>query len=152
MSLKPRARSFNGSLMVRQFHVYLSMLIAPSILMFAVTGGLQIWRLQQGHAGYTPPAIIEKLGRVHIDQVYAKREPRKAPPAPAAGARAPEAPRPVPLAKRLLQWFFTVVAAGLFLSTALGIWMGVTVSRWKVAARWLVVVGTIAPVLILSLA
>ena len=59
------------------------------------------------------------------------RPPRKAP-APSAGpARAPEA---VPLKKTLLKAFFAVVAVGLFLSTLLGIWMGVTVSRWKVAA------------------
>ncbi|CAN5190400.1 hypothetical protein BH09PSE1_BH09PSE1_11810 [soil metagenome] len=136
------------SMLVRQFHVYLSMLIAPSLLMFSLTGGLQIWRLQQGHPGYTPPPIVEKLGRVHIDAVYAMRPPRKAAPAPAGPARPPEA---VPLKKQILKWFFTLVAAGLFASTVLGIWMGVTVSRWRIAARWLVGVGAILPIVVLLL-
>ena len=53
------------------------------------------------------------------------------------------------MSKRLLQWFFTLVACGLFVSTLLGVWMGVTASRWKVSARWLLAVGAAAPVILL---
>ena len=153
MSLQPSRRPVAWPLLARQFHTYLSMLIAPSVLMFAVTGGLQIFRLQEAHPGYTPAPIVEKLGRVHKDQVFAVSPPRAARPAAvgAAPRKAAEARRPTPLSKRLLQWFFVVVSAGLFLSTCLGIYMGVTVSRWKVAGRWLVAIGTVLPIVILLL-
>lgn len=145
-------------MLIRQGHLFLGMIIAPSILMFAITGGLQIFRLQESHEGYTPPPIVEKLGRMHMDQVFALKKPRPAPvaaPAPAdAPAAAVEAARPEPkpappLSKVLLQWFFTLVAVGLVLSTLMGVWMGVMVSRWKITARWLLLAGTVLPVLML---
>lgn len=156
MTSKLSPRSIAWPMLARQCHTYLGMLIAPSVLMFAVTGGLQIFRLQEAHAGYTPAPVIEKLGRLHKDQVFAVSPPRA--PRPAADAavskaapKAAEAPRPTSLSKRLLQWFFVVVSVGLFLSTALGIYMGVMLSRWRIAARWLVAVGAILPVLFLLL-
>jgi len=143
-------------MLARQYHTYLGMLIAPSVLMFAVTGGLQIFRLQEAQPGYTPAPIVEKLGRLHKDQVFAVSPPRAPRPATAPTTeggtvekKEAEAPRTVPLSRTLLQWFFVLVSVGLFVSTALGIWMGVTVSRWKVQARWMVAVGTVLPVLIL---
>ena len=42
-----------------------------------------------------------------------------------------------------------MVAIGLFVSTALGIWMGAMQSRWKVTARWLLLAGIVIPVLVL---
>lgn len=145
-------------MLIRQAHLFLGMLIAPSVLLFAITGGLQIFRLQESHEGYTPPPVIEKLGRMHMDQVYALKKPKAAPAAAPVEAAAPAAvveeakpePKPAPpLSKQLLQWFFTLVAVGLVLSTLLGVWMGVMVSRWKVTARWLLLAGTVLPVLML---
>jgi hypothetical protein len=146
-------------MLIRQGHLFLGMLIAPSVLMFAITGGLQIFRLQESHEGYTPPPVIEKLGRMHMDQVYALKKPKAAPAAAPVAASGPAAtaaaaprsePKPAPpLSKLLLQWFFTLVAVGLVLSTLLGVWMGAMVSRWKVTARWLLLAGTVLPVLML---
>ena len=107
--------------------------------------------------------MLERFGRLHKDQVFSlpkKRAPEAAPvpravepavTAPAAVATpAVEAPRPgPPLSKVLLQWFFTLVAVGLVVSTLLGMWMGVMLSRWKVTARWLLLAGTVLPVLFL---
>jgi hypothetical protein len=150
-------------MLIRQGHLFLGMIIAPSILMFAITGGLQIFRLQESHEGYTPAPILERFGRLHKDQVFSlpkKREPRPeaatpaaaeaTPAAPVAAAPQAEAPRPgPPLSKVLLQWFFTLVAVGLVVSTLLGVWMGVMLSRWKITARWLLLAGTVLPVLML---
>ena len=146
-------------MLIRQAHLFLGMLIAPSVLLFAITGGLQIFRLQESHEGYTPPPILEKLGRMHMDQVYALKKPKAAPAAAPVAASGPAAtaaaaprsePKPAPpLSKLLLQWFFTLVAVGLVLSTLLGVWMGAMVSRWKVTARWLLLAGTVLPVLML---
>jgi hypothetical protein len=146
-------------MLIRQAHLFLGMLIAPSVLLFAITGGLQIFRLQESHEGYTPPPIVEKLGRMHMDQVYALKKKRAEPVAAPVEAAAPAAavveaarpePKPAPpLSKLLLQWFFTLVAVGLVLSTLLGMWMGAMVSRSRVSARWLLLVGTVLPVLML---
>ena len=149
----PNARPIPWSMILRQTHTVVGMVIAPSILMFAVTGGLQIFRLQESHPGYTPAPLIEKLGRVHKDQVFAVQPPRPPRPETArpAGAAAPqEAETPAtPLSKSLLQWFFVLVAVGLFLSTLLGVWMGVTMGRLKIVARWALLAGTVIPVAIL---
>lgn len=154
--MKPTRRPVAWPLLARQYHSYLGMLIAPSVLMFSVTGGLQIFRLQEAHPGYTPAPIVEKLGRVHKDQVFAVSPPRPPRTAAKTGAekgmpRAAGSQAATPMSKRLLQWFFVVVSVGLFISTAFGIYMGVTVSRWKIAGRWLVALGTILPVVILLL-
>lgn len=175
----PSSRPIAWATLIRQLHLWIGMLIAPTVLMFAFSGSLQIFRLQEAHAGYTPPAVIEKLGRLHKDQVFAvaKKRPARAGPAdehdhehedaagaadehehaaaaPASAAAAPpaEKPRSGPtLSKRLLQWFFTLVSVGLFVSTLFGIWMGVAVSRWKVSARWLLAAGVALPVVLVLL-
>lgn len=145
-------------ILIRQSHLFVGMIIAPSVLLFAITGGLQIFRLQESHEGYTPLPIVEKLGRMHMDQVFALKK-RKAEPqpaaapaeaaAPAVATPAPE-PKPAPpLSKVLLQWFFTFVAVGLTLSTVAGVWMGVTLGRQRVAARWALLAGTVIPLLML---
>lgn len=156
----PTRRPIAWPVLIRQWHLWLGMLIAPSLLMFAFSGALQIFRLQESHEGYTPPAVIERMGRLHKDQVFAPEKKRPARPAavaepaaaqPAAGAQA-ETPRPGPtLSKQLLQWFFTLVSVGLIVSTLLGIWMGAVLSRWKVSARWMLGAGVVVPVLLILL-
>jgi len=155
----PTRKPIAWPILIRQGHLFLGMIIAPSILMFAITGGLQIFRLQESHEGYTPPPIIEKLGRMHMDQVYALKKKKAEPAAVSVEAPVPVSvpveaakpePKPAPpLSKVLLQWFFTLVAVGLVLSTLLGVWMGVMVSRSKITARWLLLAGTVLPVLML---
>ena len=70
-------------MLIRQLHLYLGVFIAPSILFFAFTGSLQLFSLHEAHGAYKPPALIEKLGSLHKDQVFADKAKR---PAPAAGA------------------------------------------------------------------
>ncbi|WP_428150468.1 hypothetical protein [Brevundimonas sp.] len=147
----PDARPIPLSMILRQTHNIVGMVIAPSILMFAVTGGLQVFRLNESHAGYTAPLIVQKLGRVHKDQVFAVKPP-KPPRVQAPGApKAESADRGTPLSNTLLQWFFVLVSVGLFVSTLLGIWMGATMGRLKIAARWALLAGTVIPVAILLL-
>ena len=159
VAASPPRRPIAWPMLIRQWHLWLGMLIAPSLLMFSFSGALQIFRLQESHTGYTPPAVIERMGRLHKDQVFAPEKKRPAPPAasapasaqPAVAARA-EAPRPGPtLSKRLLQWFFTLVSVGLVVSTLLGVWMGAVVSRWKISARWMLAAGAVVPVLLILL-
>ncbi|NBB52605.1 hypothetical protein GVN24_30445 [Rhizobium sp. CRIBSB] len=148
------SRPLISPMLIRQAHVVISMFVAPSLLMFSATGAVQIFRLHESHPGYTPLPIVEKLGRVHRDQVYAMRPPRPQRPAaarPAAPAAAAPKEEATPISKLLLQWFFCAISIALVISTALGIWMGLTVTRWKMASRIALIAGAVLPVLILLL-
>lgn len=134
--------------LVRDWHAWIGALIAPSVLFFATTGVLQIWSLHEAHGGYTPPALIERLGALHKDQRLALKH--RAPPQ-AARARAPvaahppERPKPATL---LLKAFFTAVAAGLVVSTLAGIWMALSQGRQRRTLGVLMLIGAVTPVVL----
>jgi len=137
---------------IRTWHTYIGILIAPSVLFFALTGALQLFSLHEAHDSYTPPALVEKLASLHKDQVFALKE-REHEPESAAGAQPQDHPGEPKeedagpsLGTRLLKWFFLIVAAGLIASTSLGLWMGLTHLRHKGVGWWLLLVGTIIPV------
>ena len=147
----------NLSRLVRQLHLYVGVLIAPSILFFAATGALQLFTLHEANraSGYTPPAVIQKLSEVHIHQRFAA-PPKKRPGPPKAGpatqappvaVKPPEADEGVPPIK----WVFLAASVGLVLSTLLGLWMGLTQSRNRRLAFALLALGAVVPVLLLAL-
>ncbi|OXE35005.1 MAG: hypothetical protein CGW95_16520 [Phenylobacterium zucineum] len=154
MSDRPRTNPALRLAFIRQIHVYVSALIAPSLLMFAVSGGLQIYRLHEGHPGYTPLPIVEKLGRLHKDSVFALRpkraEPEEAKPEKAKAEVPKAAPkkREKPLGVKLMQAYFAVVSAGLVLSTVLGVWMGLMYNRRKRLVLAVLAAGIAIPVLL----
>jgi len=147
-------------LLLRQIHSYLGAFIAPSIIFFALTGALQLFSLHEAHGGYAPAAIIEKLARVHKDQVFAPAEHNKPKPegkqAEDAGKEGGASPAPqqddddqMALSTMLLKWFFLVVALGLTASTLFGLWIAFTRPRGKAAALWLVAAGAVIPLVLL---
>jgi hypothetical protein len=136
---------------IRTWHTYIGILIAPSVLFFAITGTLQLFSLHEAHDSYTPPPLIEKLASVHKDQVFALKE-HEPEPEHGADAQAPEhhdeakdEDKGAPLTVYLLKWFFAVVAVGLVTSTLLGLWMGLTHLRHKRVGWWLLALGIILP-------
>ncbi len=140
---------------LRTWHTYLSVFIAPSVIFFALTGALQIFNLHEAHAGYQPPVLLEKLARVHKDQVFERAE-RHEPPPPLATDGAPS-PREDEdeggpgLLTLGLKWFFLLVALVLTTSTTLGLWIGLThIARKRVAAL-LLCGGCLVPLLLLIL-
>lgn len=150
-------------LLIRRIHAYLGLLIAPSVLFFALSGGLQLFNLHKAHLDYKPPAIIEILGNLHKDQVVSKQRKRPSPQAgadKAASARAGRShealetgahdhePRSK-LSTLVLKWFFELVAVGLAFSTLLGLWIGLRFTRTPVASWACLIAGVAAPVLIL---
>ncbi len=159
-SPKPAKKAASGQAarmrMVRQIHLWAGMLFAPSIIFFAITGGLQLFKLHESSrdGAYAPPAVIEKLGEVHIHQRFAVRPKRpEAPKAAAPSASAPKAvekpaaPKPFPFIK----WFFLATSVGLACTTGLGVWIGLTQGRNRPLALGLLILGCVAPVLMLAL-
>ena len=169
-----RANPAARMMMLRQWHTYIGAFIAPSVIFFALTGALQLFHLHEAHDGYTPPALIEKLGAVHKDQEF-RAKPHRGPghrgrPAPAPGGdadasgadekagggdRAPAARPAAADAAQIrtwaLKWVFLVVALGLVVSTVLGLWMAFTTGKRKAVILVVVIVGAALPVLLLAL-
>ena len=139
---------------IRRWHSYFGAFIAPSILFFALTGSLQLFSLHEAHGDYRPIPLVEKLGMLHKDQVFAAKPKRKPPAAGAQAARsAPKAethrdegPKTSTLA---LKWFFLFVAASLAVSTCLGLWMALAHSQKKGVLWLLFLAGAALPVAIL---
>ena len=136
---------------IRIMHRYLGLFFAPTILFFAITGGLQMFGLHETARGssYVPPNIL-----VHLSQLHKKGmlylPPRKAAPPNLAkpdGAKldAPklETPKPAqaaaPLNSLPVKIFFAATALTLAVSTCTGLIMG-----WKYARRKSVVLLTLA--------
>jgi len=144
---------------LRQWHAYVGLFIAPSVLFFSLTGVIQIFNLHEAHGTYQPAVLIEKLSAVHKDQVFEEPHAKPAPDHDAPGTAAPQTAaaggggRPAEaedekqsVSTYALKWFFTLVAVGLIVSTLIGIWMGTTQTRRKGLAWILLIVGTVVPI------
>jgi len=139
--------------MVRDLHTYIGAFIAPSVLFFACTGSLQLFSLHEAHGVYTPPPIVEALGRVHKDQVLREKPD-------ADGSEADDhhdhdhhhhATAPPPWPVMALKWFFLSMAIGLITSTLFGLWMALTFGRHKAVVLALFAAGAVLPALLVVL-
>lgn len=141
---------------IRQLHFWVAVFVAPSLVLFAVTGMLQLFKLHEAEGGYRPPAVIEKLGQVHIHQTYALRPVRRPPagqptPAAAAAARAEAGEPAAPLGQTLVKWTFLVMSLGMATSAVLGVWMSLSNTRQRRLTWLLLAAGTVLPILVLAL-
>jgi hypothetical protein len=138
---------------IRDLHVYISVFVAPSLLFFALTGALQTFRIPDQKAA---PVVIQKLARLHKDDVFAMKPPRPKQPEggdhrKAQAAKPLEAkPAPKP-STEAMKWFFAVVSVGIALTTLFGLWMAVAYSRQKLVVWALLAAGVAAPVLVAAL-
>jgi hypothetical protein len=138
---------------LRQWHAYVGLFIAPSVLFFSLTGAIQIFNLHEAHGSYHPAVLLEKLSAVHKDQVFEKPHDKSAPdhdaPQAAAGGAgdqpAEDEDEKQSASTRALKWFFLAVSLGLIASTLIGIWMGTTQIRRKGLAWSLLIVGALVP-------
>jgi hypothetical protein len=141
---------------IRIWHMYIGILIAPSVLFFALTGALQIFSLHEAHGSYEPPPLIEKLSRLHKDQVFAQKEQKEHEEDKSEGTGAQEHPNAEKedqprLSTVLLKWFCLLVSLGLSISTLFGLWMGLTQLRRRRTGWWLLAVGIILPAALIFL-
>lgn len=53
---------------LRRIHLYLSVLIAPAMIFFAISGGWQAYRFQQSKkdGSYTAPPALTAMSQVHM--------------------------------------------------------------------------------------
>jgi hypothetical protein len=142
---------------IRTWHFYIGMLIAPSVLFFAITGAWQLFSFHEAHGNYTPPPILEKLSAIHKDQVFKAGHHHHDDDAKLAAA--PAGPPPpaddddkLSTATLALKIFlFWIVAGGLTVSTAFGMWIGLTHPTRKRTALILLIAGIVIPVGLLIL-
>jgi hypothetical protein len=118
---------------IRQIHFYLGVLFAPIIILFALSGALQTFRLQESPKGstYEPPGWIVRLADIHKDQ---------------RAAHGPGSHRSLPL-----QWFVVLMSVGLISTSLLGIYMAFKFNRDKRVVFGLIIVGFIIPLILLYL-
>jgi hypothetical protein len=142
---------------VRRWHSYIGLFIAPSVLFFALTGAVQLFSLHEAHGKYQPPALVEKLSSVHKDQVFslgdhhaqADSELSAGKPAADAGTRPGNEDDEPAIPTYLLKGFFLLVALSLAVSTALGLWMGLTQTLRRRTHWALVIAGLLIPISLL---
>ena len=138
--------------LIRQLHVYTSVFIAPSLLFFAFTGAFQTFRVPDEP---TAPVVLQKLARLHKDDVFAVKPPPKArrpdAPAKAEEAKPAEKPKPKDPATERVKWFFAAISVLVMTTTLFGLWMALAYSRRKMPVWILLIAGIAAPILLLTL-
>ena len=142
--------------LLRKIHLYVSVFFAPLLLFFGLTGAMQVLHLHEARGPYTPPAVVEKLGQVHIHQRYALKPKRPTPPAAAGAAQkpaaAPKAEAEEPPAKELLEILMVLSGIGLAGASVVGVWISLLIPRGRKVALGLLAAGTVVPVLLVALA
>ncbi len=129
---------------LRRVHLYVGMFFAPAILFFAVSGGVQTFRLTEQPGA---PAWTQWLASLHKDQA-APRPPRPAAARPARGhdAPRPSQPRHDPLALKI---FVALMSVGLTLSTALGIVIAWSLPALRRGSLIALAAGVVLPLVLL---
>jgi hypothetical protein len=146
-------------LTLRRWHGYVGLFAAPSVLFFSLTGAVQLFSWHEAHGTYQPPVVLERLSSLHKDQVLerhedaAKGEDEKkgGESEKRADADAPHEEDSVPLAALALKIFFFVIAIGVSFSTGFGVWMGLSQTPRKGLSLFLLVTGTLLPIILIAL-
>lgn len=143
---------------LRQLHHYVGLFLAPMILLFALSGALQTFRLQEekGYGG-TPPDWIVWMASIHKDQAPPREKHAKA--EHSAQVEAPSTPKATKVATLStkkpftlpLKIFVVLLAIGLIVSTALGIAIGLNNRAMRRTSILLLIAGTIVPIALLML-
>ncbi|MXP26442.1 hypothetical protein GRI39_10370 [Altererythrobacter indicus] len=143
---------------LRQLHHYVGLFLSPMILLFALSGAFQTFRLQEekGYGG-TPPDWIVWMASIHKDQAPPRERHTKAEHAPKAEASVtPKAAKLAAMSKKKpftlpLKIFVVLVAIGLIISTMLGIAIGLNNRAMRRTSILLLIAGTIVPIALLML-
>lgn len=142
--------------LLRRYHHYLGLFFAPMILLFAVSGALQTFRLQEAKGyGGTPPNWIVWLASVHKDQGPPRERKAEKPKAASEIAEAAKhraeaangaAKRPSPLPLKI---FVLLLSIALSLSTITGIVIALASRAMRRLSILLLALGTVVPIVLL---
>jgi len=150
VSRRPRPRGISVTTL-RNWHAMISAFVAPMVLFFSLSGALQIFNFHQSHGSYAAPVVLQKLGRLHKDQVFAPVPQRQRPAGeatrPAGGA--PPAEPPMAKSTLALKILFFWEAVAVALTTLFGIWVAVTHPKYGRRSWILIAAGTLIPLAIL---
>jgi hypothetical protein len=144
---------------IRRYHYYLGVFFAPMIILFALSGALQTFRLQEEMGwGSEPPAWIVWMGSIHRDSKLPKAKAPEAEHADAAkpGAGAPnaeapkaEAPKPKPKGPKVnklpMQIFMVAMSVALLISSFLGLAIALNSKATRQASLVMLALGTLVP-------
>jgi hypothetical protein len=151
---------------LRLTHNYIGVFFAPTILFFAITGGLQMFGLHESSRGssYIPPAILVHLSQLHKKGTLYVPVRKTAPPASAKSDRPkpdtpksdlpkspvppPVSPAPNPLPMKV---FVGATALALVISTCTGLCMSWKYARRKAMFAGILLAGTVCPLILLLL-
>lgn len=148
---------------LRRYHYYLGVFFAPMIILFAFSGALQTFRLQEEEGwGSQPPAWIEWMATIHMDSKLAKakateaKAPETAQAAPgnpdvvkAATPATPEPPKRPKANKLPMQIFTVVMSVALLLSTCLGITIAFNTRATRRGSLVMLALGALVPLAVL---
>ena len=162
---------------LRRYHYYLGVFFAPLIILFALSGALQTFRLQEEKGwGSEPPAWIVWMGSIHRDSKLPKAKAPEIAVAdagkpvadagkpvadagkpvadagkPAAEVAKAEAPKPKsPQVNKLpMQIFMVVMSAALLISSFLGIAIALNSKVTRQASLVMLALGALVPLAVL---
>jgi len=142
---------------LRQIHNYVGVFFAPMIILFALSGAFQTFRLQEeeGYGG-TPPGWIVWMAAVHKNQELDGEKDKPAKARPHRDADEP-AKKPPSFAKRVrgnpakfaLQLFTALLSIGLMISAALGVVIALNNRAKRGLTLGLLAAGAILPLILL---
>ncbi len=138
---------------LRRYHHYVGVFFAPAILLFALSGALQTFRLHEAEGyGATPPGWIVWMASVHKDQSLPRERAAPNPTAKAA-VKPPvkfDAPgrmkRPSPLPLKI---FVILLAIGLTISALLGVIIALSNRVTRRGSIVMLAAGAVVPLVLL---
>ncbi|MET0569601.1 MAG: hypothetical protein ABWZ74_11030 [Hyphomicrobiaceae bacterium] len=142
---------------MRRIHLYIGVFFTPAILLFALSGALQTFRLQEekGYGG-TPPAWIVWMASVHKDSSMPRdrgTEHKDRRPAASVVKTADASSNPPPAHKgpsRLpMRAFVVLLSIGLIISSSLGVAIALNNKTTRRASFLALFAGTVLPLLLM---
>ncbi len=142
---------------LRRIHHYIGVFFTPAILLFALSGALQTFRLQEEKGyGSTPPTWIVWMASVHKDSATPRdrsgERKAKRPVASAAERNRPIA-KPAPASSKPsrlpMQVFVALLSVGLIVSSVLGVMIALNNAATRRVSILMLVIGTVLPLLLM---
>ena len=135
---------------IRLAHYYAGVFFAPTIIFFALSGVLQVFKLHETYRE-TPGAQgdwIAWMSQVHKEAalIPPKAAPAKAPPKPEG---APVAPRPEP--SHPFKWFAALMGVSLIGASLAGLWIAYNYPKRRRSFWITLLAGLVMPLVLLQL-